>query len=140
MASRPALQRVKEVLERGFADFYDAFGDMDADHDGKVAQQDFQRCVKQLEGGEDLTSDQIDTAFNKCGVDADGYIVYKDFHATFEGKASRAATDTGGISSAIIPRAFEEVREMFTLPETCCLADCKCNMLVTCCAGPGDLW
>lgn len=105
-----SLQRVKEVLERGFADFYDAFAEMDADHDGKVSQQDFQQCIKQLEGGEDLTSDQIDTAFNRCGVDTDGYIVYKDFHAAFMGKASRAATDTGGISSSVIPRAFEEVK------------------------------
>ena len=104
-----SLQRVKEVLERGFADFYDAFADMDADHDGKVSQQDFQQCVKQLDGGEDLTSDQIDTAFNHCGVATDGYIVYKDFHAAFMGKASRATIETGGISSRVIPRAFEEV-------------------------------
>jgi hypothetical protein len=134
MASRPALQRVKEVLERGFADFYDAFADMDADQDGKVSQQDFQQCIKQLEGGEDLTGDQIDTAFNKCGVDVDGYIVYKDFHAAFMGKASRAATDTGGISSAVIPRAFEEVRERTTLPATCF---CRCNILTA--RWPGGL-
>lgn len=102
--------RVKEVLERGFADFYDAFADMDADSDGKVSLDDFQTAVKMLEGGDDLTSDQIDSAFNRCGVDADGLIVYKDFHAAFMGKAVRTATDAGGITSSIIPRAFEEVR------------------------------
>ena len=104
--------RVKEVLERGFADFYDAFADMDADRDGKVSLHDFQTAVKMLEGGDDLTSDQIDSAFNRCGVDADGLIVYKDFHAAFMGKAARTATDAGGITSTIIPRAFEEVRTL----------------------------
>lgn len=101
--------RVKEVLERGFADFYDAFADMDSNRDGKVSLADFQMAIKMLEGGEDLTSDQMDSAFNRCGVDEEGLIVYKDFHTAFMGKASRTATDTGSISSSVIPRAFEEV-------------------------------
>ena len=114
--------RVKEVLERGYADFYDAFADMDTDHDGRVALQDFQEGIKSLDGGEDLTSDQIDSAFHRCGVDVDGRIVYKDFHAAFMDKDTRTATDTGGISSSIIPRAFEEV----LLSSNCSFA---CNFL-----------
>ena len=44
--------RVKEVLERGFADLYDAFADMDTDEDGKVSLHDFQQSIKNLEGGD----------------------------------------------------------------------------------------
>ena len=75
--------RVKEVLERGFADFYDAFADMDRDQDGKVSLQDFSQTIEQLEGGDELTSDQLDSAFNKIGVDDGGFVVYKDLHKTF---------------------------------------------------------
>ena len=109
MAGRNALERVKEVLTQGFADFYDAFADMDADRDGKVSLQDFQQAIQNLEGGEDLSRDQIDSTFNKCGVDDDGFIVLKGLLAAFMGTASRSATDTGGISANIISRAFEEV-------------------------------
>ena len=97
------------MLTQCFADFYDAFADMDADRDGKVSLGDFQQAIQNLEGGEDLSRNQIDSTFNKCGVDADGFIVLKGLLAAFMGTASRSATDTGGVSPNIISRAFEEV-------------------------------
>ena len=77
--------------------------------DGKVSLQDFQQSIKQLEGGDALTSDQIDTVFNRCGVDHDGLIALKGFLDFFTGKDARSATNTEGIASGVIPRAFEEV-------------------------------
>ena len=82
----------------------------DTDRDGKVSLEDFVQTIKTLDGGEDLSSDQIDAAFNKCAGGSDGLIVFKGFHAAFIGKAAgRAAADTGEMSSGVVPRAFQEV-------------------------------
>ena len=122
---RDPILRVKEVLERGFADLYDAFADMDTDEDGKVSLHDFQQSIKNLEGGDAFTSDQIDTVFNKCGVDQDGLLAFKGFHDFFMGKDKGLATDTSGISSSVIPRSFEEVG---ALGRACCCS-CVCAIL-----------
>jgi Ca2+-binding EF-hand superfamily protein len=104
------LMRVKEVLDSGFADLYDAFEDMDSDQDGKVSLQDFTQTIANIDGGESLTSGQIDACFQLCGVNADGFIALKDFLKAFAGgKASRSATETGNFSSTAVSRPFEEV-------------------------------
>ena len=82
------MARIKEVLERGFTDLYDAFADMDGDRDGRVSLHDFHQALQGIDGSEDLTGDQIDAAFSKCKSDDNGLVVFKDFHAAFEGQAT----------------------------------------------------
>ena len=114
------MARIKEVLERGFTDLYDAFADMDGDRDGRVSLHDFHQALQGIDGSEDLTGDQIDAAFNKCKSDDNGLVVFKDFHAAFEGQA-RTANDAGEIASSIVPRAFEEVTS------ACCKAPARAS-------------
>ena len=111
--SEMLVKDIKEVLERGFTDLYDAFADMDGDRDGRVSLHDFHQALQGIDGSEDLTGDQIDAAFNKCKSDDNGLVVFKDFHAAFEGQA-RTANDAGEIASSIVPRAFEEVTSACT--------------------------
>eukprot|EP00960_Hanusia_phi_P053841 762476-Hanusia_phi.AAC.2 len=95
------MKRAREIIFHNYPDGYEAFADMDTDHDGKISLQDFVGKVKELEWGDDISSDDLDIVYNACKVDQDGLVSLKDFLALLSAQSTSMVKFSG--------RPFEEV-------------------------------
>ena len=95
------VKRVREIVFHNYPDGYEAFADMDADHDGKISLQDFVGKVKELEWGDDISTDDLDIVYHACKVDQDGLVSLKDFLTLLNSQSTSAVKSSG--------RSFEEV-------------------------------